>query len=278
MSFCLKALLKYTFMIYALLNSIDRLGFAIRNSILTEIELIFFVTTAIRRGFMFINKTEHNGIIKNAIVTQIIFSGVDSLIPTILLMSISIGLSVTAQLIVTLQAYGSEKEVVNLMIRFVALELSPLLTAIIIICRSGSAVAVDLGNMSLNREIKGLELLGIDSLVYIVFPRLMGIAVSQVVLAVYFSTLSIVLGIFFSVLIDTSANFKYLFILINSLMPIEIIKFIIKNFFFGFIIGANACFHGLKVQHSVTEVPQRTQQAIVHCLISMFIINVLFLL
>ncbi len=261
-----------------LLNQIDRLGYTIRSSVLMEIELLFFTTTAIRRGLIFITQTEHNGIIKNAIVAQIIFSGIDSLIPTILLMSISIGLSVTAQLIITLQAYGSEKEVVNLMIRFVALELSPLLTAIIIICRSGSAVAVDLGNMSLNKEIKGLELLGIDVLVYVAFPRLIGIALSQIILAVYFSTLSIILGIFFSVLVDTSANFKYLFILTNSLLPIELIKFVIKNSLFGLIIGANACFHGLQVKHSVTEVPQRTQQAIVHCLISMFIINVLFLL
>ncbi len=265
-------------MISWLLNLTDRLGYTLRSSILTEIELLFFTTTTIRRGLVFMTQTEHNGIIKNAIVTQIIFSGIDSLIPTILLMSISIGLSVTAQLIITLQAYGSEKEVVNLMIRFVALELSPLLTAIIIICRSGSAVAVDLGNMSFNKEIKGLELLGIDILVYVVFPRLIGIALSQIILAIYFSTLSIILGIFFSVLIDTSANFKYLFILTHSLSPLELLNFMIKNSLFGMIIGANACFHGLKVKHSVTEVPQQTQQAIVHCLISMFIINVLFLL
>lgn len=265
-------------MLHFLFTLIDRLGYNIRQGILTEIDLIFFTTTAIRRGIIFISQTEHNGIIKNAIVTQIIFSGIDSLIPTILLMSISIALSVTAQLIITLQAYGSEKEVVNLMIRFVALELSPLLTAIIIICRSGSAVAVDLGNMSLNKELKGLELLGIDILIYVAFPRLIGIAVSQIILAVYFSTLSIILGIFFSVLIDTSANFKYIFILIDSLSPLEVINFIFKNTLFGLIIGANACFHGLQVKYSVTEVPQKTQQAIVHCLISMFIINVLFLL
>lgn len=261
-----------------LLNTIDRLGYSIRTSLLNEIELLFFITTALRRGFIFMIQNEHNGIIKNAIVAQIIFSGVDSLIPTILLMGISIGFSVTAQLIMTLQAYGSEKEVINLMIRFVALELSPLLTAIIIICRSGSAVAVDLGNMSFNKEIKGLELLGIDSLVYLAFPRLIGMTVSQVVLAVYFSTLAVVLGIFFSVLADSTANFKYLFILMDSLLPTELLKFILKNTLFGLIIGANACFYGLKVQNSVTEVPQQTQSAIVHCLISMFIINVLFLL
>jgi phospholipid/cholesterol/gamma-HCH transport system permease protein len=221
---------------------------------------------------------EHNGVIRNSIVTQIIFSGVDSLIPTILLMSVAIGFSVTAQLILTLQAYGSEKEVVNLLIRFVALELSPLLTAIIVISRSGSAVAVDIGNMAINKEIHGLELLGIDALVYVAFPRLLGIAVSQIMLAVYFSSLSIILGIFFSVLLESSSNFKYFFILINSISPLELLAFLFKNMLFGFIIGANACFHGLQVKYSVTEVPQETQQAIIHSLVSVFFINALFVL
>jgi len=59
-----------------------------------------------------------------------------------MVMSIIIGFSVTAQLIMALQALGSETEVVIILIRFVALELSPLLTAIVVICRSGSATAI----------------------------------------------------------------------------------------------------------------------------------------
>lgn len=263
-------------MIRFLLQLIDRIGNSTRQTIFTEMELVLFASTALRRGVNFVFQNEHNGAIRNAVVTQIIFSGVDSLVPTMLLMSIAIGFSVTAQLIITLQAFDSEKEVVNLLIRFVALELSPLLTAIIIICRSGSAVAVDIGNMSINKEIRGLELLGIDVLVYVAFPRLVGIAISQIILAVYFSSLSIVLGIFFSALMESSSNFKYFFILISSITPVELLGFLFKNCLFGFIIGANSCFHGLRVKHSVTEVPQETQQAILHSLVAVFFINALF--
>lgn len=252
-------------------------GNSSRQSVIITLELILFTTTALRRGFSFVYQYEHNGVIRNSVVTQIIFSGVDSLIPTLLVMSITVAFSVTAQLIVTLQAFGSEKEVMNLLIRFVALELSPLLTAIIIICRSGSAVAVDLGNMSINREIRGLEQLGIDVMIYLVFPRLVGIAISQVTLAVYFSFLSLILGIFFSVFLESASNFKYFFIVIESLAPLEILYFLFKNLLFGLIIGANACFHGLRVENSVTEVPQETQQAIVRSLIMIFLINALFI-
>lgn len=264
-------------MIKLLLQLIDRLGYSVRNTIFTELELVLFASTVLRRGVKYVCQNEHNGAIRNSIVTQIIFSGIDSFLPTMLLVSVATGIS-AAELILALQAYGSEKEVVNLLIRFVALELSPLLTAIVLICRSGSAVAVDMGNMSINKEIRGLELLGIDVLVYLGFPRVLGIAISQVALAVYFSCVAIVLGIFFSVLLESSSNFKYFFLLIASITPLELLAFLFKNMLFGFIIGSNACFHGLRVKYSVTEVPQETQQAIIHSLVSIFFINVLFVL
>jgi phospholipid/cholesterol/gamma-HCH transport system permease protein len=264
-------------MISFFLQFIDRIGYSVRRTILTELELVLFASTAFRRGIRFLVRNQHHGVIKNAIVTQIIFSGIDSFVPTMLLISIASGIS-TAELILTLQAFGSEKEVINLLIRFLALELSPLLTAIVLISRSCSAVAIDMGNMSINKEIKGLELLGIDVLIYLVFPRLIGMTVSQIILAVYFSSLSIVLGIFFAVLFESSSNFKYFFILINSLNPQELLSFLFKNLLFGLIISANGCFHGLRVKYSVTEVPQETQKAIIHSLVSVFFINALFAL
>lgn len=259
------------------LQLFGRMGYRIRTTITTELDLILFASSTLRRGLEFVFRNEHNGVIRNALVTQIIFSGIDSFIPTMLLVSIATGVS-AAEMILTLQSFGSEKEVVNLLTRFLSLELSPLLTAIVIICRSGSAVAVDVGNMSINKEIKGLELLGMDVLVYLAFPRLVGITVAQVVLAVYFSSLSIVLGIFFSVLLESSTNFQYFFILIASITPLELLAFVCKNLLFGFIIGSNSCFHGLRVQYSVTEVPQETQQAIIHSLVTVFIINAFFVL
>ena len=95
-------------MIKLLLQLIDRLGYSVRNTILTELELVLFASTVLRRGVKYVCKNEHNGAIRNSIVTQIIFSGIDSFLPTMLLVSIAIGVS-AAELILALQAYGSEK-------------------------------------------------------------------------------------------------------------------------------------------------------------------------
>jgi phospholipid/cholesterol/gamma-HCH transport system permease protein len=176
---------------------VEMIGKTTTQFVINAVELVFFIITVLRRGFSFIHKNKQNTLIKNAVVREIIFDGIDTLVPTILIMSIIIGFSVTAQLIMALQALGSETEVVIILIRFVALELSPLLTAIVVICRSGSATAIVFGNMSINQEVKGLELLGIDVLVYLAFPCLLSKAVSQVSLSVYFAVLSVALGIFF---------------------------------------------------------------------------------
>ncbi len=57
-----------------------------------------------------------------------------------------------------------------------------------------------------------------------------------------------------------------------------IIIFIIKNLVFGLVIGAMACFHGLLVENSPTQVPQQMQKAVVRSLVFLFLADGYFLL
>jgi phospholipid/cholesterol/gamma-HCH transport system permease protein len=260
------------------LKTLDALGQSASQFVINGIDFVFFIVTVLRRGVAFIYKNKRNTLIKNAVVREVIFDGIDSLIPTGLILGGVIGFSITAQLIIVLQSLGAETKVVNILISFVALELSPLIAALIIICRGGSALSIVIGNMSINQEVKGLELLGIDVLVYLAFPSVVGKAISQISLSVYFATLSVALGIFFSAIFDSPSNLKFFSILIDSIEPIDLVYFLVKNTLFGLIIGANACYHGLHVSRSVTEVPQRTHKAIMHSMLAVFVINALFML
>lgn len=257
---------------------LETLGYTTRQFILNVVDLVFFIVTVLRRGFSYLQKNKENSLIKDAVVREIIFDGVDSLISTVLLLSIIIGFSITAQLIILLQSIGTEAEVINILIHYVTFDLCPLMTAIIVISRGGSAMAIQTGIMSVNQEIKSMELLGVDALVYLAFPSLIGKTISQIALACYFSVLSVSFGIFFSAILGSSANLKYFSILIDSIEPIELFYFLIKNMLFGMVISANASFHGLHAKQSMTEVPQRTQKAIMHSIFSIFIISALFIL
>ncbi len=246
------------------------LGRLLLRIVYYQVELTLFVGHALRdwrRHSSLLNRATYR-----SLVSQLIFTGIDAL-PTITLLSLAVGLSITAQLILMVQVFGSTADVVKLLSNLVALELGSLLTAIVLIGRSGSAIAVDLGNMKLRGEVEALELLGINVNHFFVTPRLLGATIAQLVLAVYFSVLSVVSGVIFSAMLVSGGYLKYLTEIPLAFDPVLLFIFVGKNLAFGMLIGAVACYHGLQVSRSVTEVPQQTQKAIVNALSLVFIID-----
>ncbi len=148
------------------------------------LELTLFTLQAVREW------REHSNLRNRAtyssFVSQMIFTGIDAL-PPIFLLSLASGVSITSMLLKNVQVFGTTADIVNILTEVVALELGCLLTAIILVGRSGSAIAIDLGNMKLNREIEGLELLGINLNHLFITPRLLGTTVSQLFLAIFLS-------------------------------------------------------------------------------------------
>ncbi|MDE2197089.1 MAG: ABC transporter permease [Gammaproteobacteria bacterium] len=206
------------------------------------------------------------------LISQIIFTGVDAL-PVVTLLALAVGLSITSQILSLAQALGSERDVAVLLTNIVGVELSSLLTAIVLIGRSGSAIAVDLGSMKLHREVEGLELLGINVNTFFVTPRVLGAAVAQFTLAIYFAAIALFGGVFLNGLLFSTVYAQQLVRMAEALQPSQLVVFALKNLLFGVIIAATACFHGLRVQTSPTELPQQTQRAIVTSLVLVFLVD-----
>jgi len=209
---------------------------------------------------------------RRAVVTQVIFTGVDAL-PAILILSLAMGVGVIAQLVLALQEFGTQSYVVTVITDLVALELGALLTAIFLVGRSGSAITVDLLNMKLNNEIHALELLGININDFLIVPRLIGCSVAQLVLAIIFSFVTLTSAVFVTAVFAPINLVQYFNAIVGAFTGLDIAVFIFKNALFGLIIGSIACFHGLQIKESVTEVPQQTQKAIVSTLLIIFILD-----
>lgn len=245
-------------------------GRRVIQTALYVVDITVFILHAIRssggRRGLFNRATYH------AAVSQIIFTGIDAL-PAITVLGLAVGAGITTQLIRLMQVVGNENDVIKVLTQVVALELAPLLSAIVVIGRSGSAVTVDLGNMSLHREVDGLALLGINVHDIFITPRLIGITVAQLVLAVYFAVLAVVSGVLFSAMLQSFSYFKYLVAIPLAFDPLALIGFLAKNVLFGLIIGATACYHGLRVRVSPTEVPQEAQRAIVNSMVLIFLLD-----
>src|SRR5579871_1041179 len=188
---------------------------------------------------------------------QLIFTGVDAL-PVITFLALAVGLSITSQMLGLAQALGSEADVAALLTNIVGSELSSLLTAIVLIGRSGSAIAVDLGGMNLRGEVEGLELLGINVNEFFVTPRIIGAAISQFVLAVYFAGIALFGGVFIITLLGLEGtSLHQLKRMAESVDPLVIAVFGLKNLLFGITIAGTACYHGFRVRLSPTELPQQ---------------------
>ncbi|MBU0484527.1 MAG: ABC transporter permease [Proteobacteria bacterium] len=206
------------------------------------------------------------------LVSQMIFTGVDAMV-VISVLALLTGFVFTFRLIAF---FGSVEDTVKILVYLVGLEIGPLMTGIILIIRSGAAVTVDIGNMKLHREIESLEFMGIDIHHYIVVPRILAVTISQIILAVYYTMITVIFGILLSGLLLSKTHFIYLPQLAQGIAGDVVPIFVLKNLLFGLAIGSIACYHGLLVGQSSTEVPQQTQRAIVNSLVTLFLIDGLF--
>lgn len=221
----------------------------------------------IRRGHL------RNRATRRALVSQLLFTGIDAL-PVILLLALAIGFTFAAPFLVLSRSLG-EDELASLLVRIVGLELGPLLTAIILIGRSGSAMAVDLANMKLHGEVAALEQLGINLNDFFIAPRLVGTGIAQLVLATYFTAVALFGGMLLADLLFAPGDGGLAGATARAVMPAGVLAFVVKNLLFGLVVAGAACHSALHVSASPTEVPQRTQQAIVNSLLLVFLSNLL---
>ncbi len=204
--------------------------------------------------------------------SQIYFTGWQAM-PLITVLALATGGIVILQSSLQLSILGGASMLGNLMIVIIVREVGPLITALIVIARSGTAVASEIGNMRVNREIEALEAMGINPLSYIVFPRVLGGVISVVCLAFYFNVIALAGGFFVTRLIHDMPFRFYAVSLAQSLAGEDIGLFILKNGFSGIIIFVVSCYQGMLVKQSSHEVPQVTTKAVVDSIIYVTVFN-----
>ena len=163
----------------------------------------------------------------------------------------------------------------RILVWVVVRELGPLFAAIVVISRSSSAMAAELAAMRVRREMEVLRSLGISPLRYLVVPRVVGVAVSLVALTVWFEAATIVGGLVFSSLIVQLPFLAQAQTIAGAIAAPELAVSLLKSLLFGLVIAAAACFHGLQVGSSITEIPQVTTRAVMQGLSLVVLANVL---
>lgn len=212
-------------------------------------------------------------ICKSVLYRQMMFTGFDAL-ALIGFLAISVSTLVILEVNNIMGQLGEGGIIYELLVVIVIRQLSSLLTALVVIARSGTAIATELGNMVVHKEIELLNSFGISPFGYLVAPRVMGVVAALFTLTLYFNAVTVLGGaVVANVLYDFNMGY-FVNQLIRQLTLTDLVIPVVKSLLFGFAIGLISSYRGLKVKQASTEVPQQTMHAVVGSVVWVVVLNI----
>lgn len=254
----------------ALFDRIDSLGRFVTSNIEYTGRVLLMVYLSVRATIL--DQAQGLRTVIGVVAAQVYFTGWQAL-PIITTLALTTGSVLIIQGLSNLTLLGGSEVIGSFLIVALSREAGPLLTALVVIARSGTAVASEVGNMRANREIEALESMGINPLSFIVFPRVIGGVISVVCLAFYFNVIALLGGFFLTRFLHDMPFRFYADSLSQGFTKEDVFIFLLKNSFSGMIIFIVCCYQGLSVKKSPHEVPQVTTQAVVNSIIYVTIFN-----
>jgi phospholipid/cholesterol/gamma-HCH transport system permease protein len=195
-------------------------------------------------------------------LTQVRFTALNAVGLVVLLSSI-LSFLVISQAVREFGRLGVTDLIGTLMVIAIVRELGPLITALTIAGRSGTAIAAELATNQVLGEVRALEAMGIDPKQYLVLPRFVGSVVSMFALLVVFDIVAIGAG-FVAAKFNGMAGDRYAQIVLQSLT-------VAKALATGLIVGIVPSYFGLSVRRAPTEIPVATSRATVTSIVGIFL-------
>ncbi|HEY2387996.1 MAG TPA: MlaE family lipid ABC transporter permease subunit [Candidatus Binatia bacterium] len=202
-------------------------------------------------------------------------AGADGL-PIVLMINFLVGLVTAFQAAIQLKQFGANIFVADLVGLSITRELAPLMTAIIVAGRSGAAFSAELGTMRVSEEIDALRTLGLDPFHFLVFPRVLALAVVLPLLTILADLIGIAGGMLVAMLsLDLTAN-AYLIETQKALGLWDVTSGCIKTIAFGVNISLIACQRGLSTRGGAEGVGRATTSAVVTSLFAIVVVDAMF--
>jgi len=211
--------------------------------------------------------------VRNVLARQVLFTGVEAVRFTLLIAFIC-GISIVVQTQVWLSRFGQSRMVGPILAAIVVRELAPLLTALIVLGRSGTAIAAELSSMRVTRQIHLLDTQGLDPFTYLVMPRVVGMAVSVCCLNILFIAVCLCSGFLTSALFSSGTGggpMAFALSVAQAIHPIDIFVVLAKTLVPGLLIGVICCNEGFAAQRDMTEIPRATTQGQIKSLVAVFV-------
>lgn len=202
------------------------------------------------------------GVRWKATIDQMVLIGYNS-IPIVATICFFVGLIMAMQAAYQLERFGASIYVADLVGVSMTRELGPLLTAIIVAGRSGSAIAAEIGTMKVNEEIDALQTMGFNPVRFLVVPKLLALLIVLPCLALIADLVGI-LGGFFLAIFNLNISFiRYFNQTADALVMKDLITGLVKTFFFATIIAQVGSYQGFIVKGGAEGVGKSTTNSVV---------------
>jgi phospholipid/cholesterol/gamma-HCH transport system permease protein len=211
----------------------------------------------------------------NATIKQMAIVGVNGL-PVVCLIAACTGLVMALQGGAELRKFGALELTINLVGVSMTRELGPLMTAIVVIGRSGSAFSAEIGTMVVTEEVDALRSMALEPVEFLLVPKYLAMIVMMPCLTIAADFAGILAGgIFMYYSLDMSL-WLYLKATLEILFLRDIVTGLIKSLAFGTIIVHVGCFEGFHVTGGPEGVGQATTAAVVKSIFLVILADLLF--
>jgi len=197
-------------------------------------------------------------------------------LPILSLITFFIGLILALQSAYELRKFGAINYVASAVAISMSRELGPLITAIVVIGRSGSAFAAEIGTMRVTEEIDALETMAISPVRFLVAPKFLAMVVMLPCLTIWANSMGMLGGALFGV---TQADFtwgRYIQASVDALFLRDITSGLIKSVMFGVTITAVGCHEGLSTGPGAEQVGRSTTRAVVMSIFLVIVVDLIF--
>jgi phospholipid/cholesterol/gamma-HCH transport system permease protein len=195
-------------------------------------------------------------------IKQMDIIGVGSL-PIVLLTGFFTGGVLTLQSYPIIAFYGGQAETGRLVATSLVRELGPVLSALMVTGRVGSAISAELGSMVVSQQIDAMRALGTDPIRKLVTPRILALVITLPLLVVIADIIGIIGAAFVAKTIFAVDYNGFIASARSGIQVDDIIGGVIKPIVFGFIIGIIACRKGLSTDGGTVGVGRSTTIAVV---------------
>ncbi|GAB4173655.1 MAG: ABC transporter permease [Rhodocyclaceae bacterium] len=196
--------------------------------------------------------------------------------PVTALVGFLIGVVLSYLSALQLKSFGADIFIINILGLGIIRELGPVLTAVLVAGRSGSAMTAQLGVMRVTEEIDALATMGVSRTLRLVAPKVVALAVAMPLLVLWTSAVALVGGMF-SAHVQLDIGYGFFIDTLPKVVPVANLWIgLVKGAAFGIVVSLVACHFGLRVRPNTESLASNTTSSVVTAITAVILVDALF--